>query len=99
MRLASYLQKTSPPPTPGALSAWQSGVPPQFKQSAIDVFDVVRLGGRDKAMAESNFDALIVEARELFRREFPFGEDAANALTLAERIMMKSVPISSQDKV
>jgi hypothetical protein len=56
------------------------------------------LGGHGKHIAESNFDALIVETRELFRQEFPFGEDAANAPTFTERVMLKSEQISSQDK-
>ena len=81
------------------LADWQSGASPELKQSAIDVFDMVRLGGRGKPMAESNFDALIIEARKVFEQSFPFGEDAANAPTLAERVMMKSERISSQDKV
>jgi hypothetical protein len=98
MRLASYLPKTSPPTTSGALSSWLSGASPELKQSAIDVFDMVRLGGRGKPMAESNFDALIIEARKVFKQSFPFGEDAANAPTFAERIMMKSGRVSSQDK-
>jgi hypothetical protein len=100
MRLASYVPKTST----GSAEAPASyllgdfrGI--EFEPSAIGLFEMVRLSGRGKHMAESNFDALIVEARELFRREFPFGEDAANAPTLAERIMMKSERISSQDKV
>jgi hypothetical protein len=98
MRLASYLPKTSPLPTPGALSVWLSGASPELKESAIDVFDRVRLGGRDKPMAESNFDALIIEGRKAFKKSFPFEEDASNAPTLAERVMMKSERISSQDK-
>jgi hypothetical protein len=99
MRLASCFPKTVPPSTPGTLAAWQSGASAEFKQSAIELFGPVRLGGHRKDIAESNFDALIVEARELFRREFPFGEDAANAPTLAERVILKSERISSQDKV
>jgi hypothetical protein len=99
MRLASYLPKIAPSPSPRKLAAWQSGASPELKQSAIDVFDMIRLGGRDKPMAESNFDSLIVSARELFKKSFPFGEDAANAPTLADRIMMKSERISSQDKL
>ena len=87
MRLASYLPKTSPPPTPRAFSAWQSGVCPELKESAIDVFDRVRLGGRGKHIAESNFDALIIEAGELFLKNFPFGESAENAPTLKDRAL------------
>jgi hypothetical protein len=94
MRLASYLPKASPPPTPGALSAWLSGASPELKESAIDLFKEIRLGGRGNLIAESNFDALIVEARKVFKESFPFGEDGANAPTLAERIMMKSARIS-----
>jgi hypothetical protein len=96
MRLASYVPKTSVA-TAGGLSAYLSEEPHGigFKPSAIGLFEMVRLGGHGKHIAESNFDALIVEARELFRRELPFGEDAANAPTLAERIMTKSVRISS----
>jgi hypothetical protein len=82
MRLAAKLPKTSPPPTPGALAAWQSGTSPELKPSAIDVFDVVRLGGRGKPVAESNFDALIVQARKAFKKSFPFGEGAANDICL-----------------
>jgi hypothetical protein len=84
MRLASCFPKTVPC-SPGELAAWMSGDFPELNQSAIERFDAVRLGGRGKYIAESNFDALLVEARELFTREFPFGETAANALTLAER--------------
>jgi hypothetical protein len=98
MRLASYLPKTIPPPTPGKFAAWQSGASPELKQSAIEVFDRVRLGGRGKPMAESNFDALIIEGRKAFTKSFPFEEDASNAPTLTERVMMKSERISSQDK-
>jgi hypothetical protein len=94
MRLASYLPKTVPPPTPGMLAAWQSGASAELKQSAIEVFNMVRLGGHGKHIAESNFDNLITEARKAFKKSFPFGEDAANAPTLAERIMMKSGRIS-----
>jgi hypothetical protein len=80
------------------LSVWLSGASPKLKESAIDVFDKVRLGGRDKPIAESNFDALIIEGRKAFKKSFPFKEDASNASTLAERVMMKSERISSQDK-
>jgi hypothetical protein len=99
MRLASYVPITSVE-NRDALSSYVSGdfQGIEFKPSAIGLFNMVRLGGRGSDIAESNFDALIVESRELFRREFPFGEDAANAPTLAERIMMKSARISSQDK-
>jgi hypothetical protein len=99
MRLASYLPKTVPPPTQGALAAWQSGASVEFKQSAIEVFNAVRLGGRGHHLAESNFDNLVAEAGKLFKKSFPFGEDAANAPTLAERVILKSERISSQDKV
>jgi hypothetical protein len=99
MRLASYLPKTSPAPAPGALAAWQSGGSAELKQSAIGVFALVRLGGRGQHIAESNFDNLVSEARKVFKKSFPFGEDAVNAPTLAERVMMKSERVSSQDKV
>ena len=99
MRLASYLPKTLPPPARGALAAWQSGASAELKQCAIDVFALVRLGGRGQHIAESNFDNLITEARKVFKKSFPFGEDAVNAPPLAKRIMMKSERISSQDKV
>jgi hypothetical protein len=79
MRLASFLPKTAPAPTQGTLAAWKSGASAELKQSAIEVFGTVRLGGRQgNHIAESNFDALIVQAGELFRRKFPFGEDATN---------------------
>jgi hypothetical protein len=94
MRLASYLPKTLPPPTPGALSVWQSGASPELKESAIDLFQEIRLGERANPIAESNFDGLIVKAREVFEEFFPFGENGANAPTLAERIMMKSARVS-----
>jgi hypothetical protein len=84
MRLASYLPKPAPV-TPGRLAAWMAGDSPELDQSAIGLFNAVRLGGRGNCIAESNFDTLIVEARRLFTKEFPFGETAANALTLAKR--------------
>ena len=85
MRLASYSPKVSPPPTPGALSAWQAGASAELKEAAIDVFNMVRLGGHGQYIAESNFDALIIEARELFLEALPFGESAENAPTLKDR--------------
>lgn len=98
MRLASYLQKTVPPPNPGMLAAWQSGASTELKRSAIEVFDAVRLGGRGQQIAESNFDTLITEAVKLFKKSFPFGENAANTMSLKDRVMMKSERVSSQDK-
>jgi hypothetical protein len=94
MRLASHLPKTSPVPNKPSLAAFLSGDSIQFPRSAIDLFQEIRLGGRGNLIAESNFDALIVEARTVFKDSFPFGEDGANAPTLAERIMMKSARIS-----
>jgi hypothetical protein len=81
MRLASYRPKTVPPRTPGMLAAWLSGASTESKQSAIEAFNEVRLGGHGKHIAESNFDNLITEARKVFKKSFPFGEDAANAPT------------------
>jgi hypothetical protein len=100
MRLASYVPKASAA-SAEALSCYLSGDLHgiEFEPSAIGLFEMIRLGGRGGHIAESNFDALIVEARELFQREFPFGEAAANALTFPDRIMMKSERVSSQDKV
>jgi hypothetical protein len=99
MRLASYVPKTSAASSE-ALSCYLSGdfAGVEFESSAIRLFEMVRLGGRRKHIAESNFDGLVVEARELFQGEFPFGEDAANAPALADRVMMKSERVSSQDK-
>ena len=97
MRLASHFQK-NPPGDPRALAAFLSGDSIKFPPSAIALFNEIRLGGRGKDVVESNFDALIIEARKVFKESFPFGEDAANAPTLAERIMMKSERVSSQDK-
>jgi hypothetical protein len=99
MRLASYVRKTSPA-TPRQLASYLAGElhGTKFEPSAIELFEMARLGGHGKRIAESNFDALIIEARNVFKESFPFGEDAANAPTLAARIMMKSERISSQDK-
>jgi hypothetical protein len=99
MRLASYLPKTQPEPTPGELAAWKSGAYVELKESAIDIFKTVRLGGRGKHIAESNFDNLVTDAGKVFKKFFPFGEDAANLIGLKDRVMMKSKRISSQDKV
>jgi hypothetical protein len=105
MRLASHFPKwpkSSPADVGRLYAAYKSGDSVEFPPSAIGaiaLFNEIRLGGRDKHVEESNFDALIVEARELFQREFPFGEAAANALTFPDRIMMKSERVSSQDKV
>jgi hypothetical protein len=99
MRLASYLPKAVPLSIPGLLAAWKSGASAELKQCAMEVFNMVRLGGHAKDIAESNFDNLITEGRTVFKKSFPFGENAANAPTLAERIMMKSKRISSQDKL
>jgi hypothetical protein len=100
MRLASYVPKTSAVSGQG-LSSYLSGDPQgiQFQPSAIGLFEVVRLGGRGKHVAESNFDALVNDAREAFKESFPFGEDAANTLSFKNRVMMKSEQVSSQDKV
>jgi hypothetical protein len=76
MRLASYLPRTIPPATPRMLATWQAGASAELRQSAIEAFDEVRLGGRGKHIAESNFDNLIIEARKAFKKSFPFGEDA-----------------------
>jgi len=81
MRLASYLPKTVPPCSPGMLAAWLSGASTELKRSAIEEFNVVRLGGHGKQIAESNFHNLITEARKAFKKSFPFGEDATNAPT------------------
>jgi hypothetical protein len=97
MRLASYLPKTILPPTPGKFAAWQSGASIELKQSAIELFGAVRLGGRGQHIAESNFDNLITEAGKLFKKSFPFGEDAANARSWKDGIMVKSERVSSQD--
>jgi hypothetical protein len=97
MRLASHFPKTSPP-TRGELAAWLSGDSSELKESAIELFTTIRLGGQGKDIAESNFDALIADAHVLFKKSFPFGEDAANA-SLSKRIMTKSERISPQDKV
>jgi hypothetical protein len=83
MRLASHFPKTSRA-TRGELSAWLSGDSPELKKSAIELFNMIRLGGR-KEVAESNFDALIIKARELFLKTFPFGQSAENAPTLKDR--------------
>jgi hypothetical protein len=90
MRLASYVRKTSAA-SDRELASFLSGElrGTKFEPSAIGLFEIVRLGGRGKRIAESNFDALIVKARDLFRLTYPFGEDAENAPTLAERIMTK----------
>mgnify|MGYP001794656865 FL=1 len=96
MRLASYLGETSEAMArelASCLAGELRGI--KSEPSAIGLFEIVRLGGRGKPIAESNFDALIVKGRELFRSAFPFGEDAANAPTLTERIMMKSKRVSS----
>jgi len=98
MRLASYLPKTPPPPTLGTLAAWQSGASIELNQSAIDVFEAAPLGGRGQHIAESNFDTLISQAVKDFKKLFPFGEDAANAVTFKDRVMMKSKQVSPQDK-
>jgi hypothetical protein len=90
MRLASFLPKIAPQPTPGMLAAWQSGAPTELKQSAIDIFAAVRLGGRGQHIAESNFDTLVSGAVKAFKESFPFGENAANALSPKDRVMMKS---------
>ena len=97
MRLASHFQK-NPPVDVGGTCCFLSGDSIKFPPSAIALFNEIRLGGRGQAVVESNFDALIIEARKVFKESFPFGEDAANAPTLAERIMMKSERVSSQDK-
>jgi hypothetical protein len=94
MRLASCFPKTVPP-SPGELAALKSGDSPELNPSAIELFNAVRLGGSGEPIAESNFDALIVEARKLFTKEFPFGEKAANAADIGGTpIMMKSKRIS-----
>jgi hypothetical protein len=82
MRLASHFRKTPPRP-----SDWRSVASSELKQSAIGIFDMVRLGGRGDYIEESNFDALIIEARELFLKTFPFGESAENAPTLKDRAL------------
>jgi hypothetical protein len=69
-----------------------------LKQSAIEVFNAVRLGGRGRDIAESNFDTLVAEAVKSCKKSFPFGEDAANARSWKDRVMVKSDRISSQDK-
>jgi hypothetical protein len=96
MRLASYVRKISAARA-RELALYLSGEVCgfEFEASAIGLFEIVRLGGRGKPIAESNFDALIVEARDLFQREFPFGEKATNAATVAERMMTKSKQVSS----
>ena len=98
MRLASHFQKNTPGDAGALLAAFLSGDSIKFPPSAIALFNEIRLGGRGQDVVESNFDALIIEARKVFKESFPFGEDAANAPTLAERIMMKSERVSSQDK-
>jgi hypothetical protein len=82
MRLASHFRKTPPRP-----SDWRSVASSELKESAIGIFDMVRLGGRGDYIEESNFDALIIEARELFLKTFPFGESAENAPTLKDRAL------------
>ena len=96
MRLASYVPKTAIASSE-ALSSYLSGDfhEIEFEPSAIGLFNIIRLGGREQQIAESNFDNLITEARKAFKKSFPFGEDAANATTLAERIITKSERISS----
>ena len=79
MRLASYFPKILPNPTPGALSAWLSGDSTELKKSAIELFTMIRLGGRKDTIHESNFDALITNAHKLFKESFPFGEDGGDA--------------------
>jgi hypothetical protein len=100
MRLASYVQKTSAA-SAEALSSYLSGNLEgiRFEPSAIRLFERVRLGGRGKHIAESNFDALVNYARKAFKESFPFGEDAANTLIFKDRVMMESEQVSSQDKV
>ena len=100
MRLASYVPKT-PGASSEALSSYFGGdfQGIQFQPSAIGLFEMIRLGGHGKHIAESNFDALVNDAREAFKKSFPFGEDAANTLSLRDRVMMKSEQVSSQDKV
>jgi hypothetical protein len=95
MRLAAYVPKTAIASSE-RLSSYLSGDFHEihFEPSAIELFKMVRLGGRKQQIAESNFDNLISEARNAFKKSFPFGEDAANAATLAERITMKSERIS-----
>jgi hypothetical protein len=99
MRLASHFQKNPSGDARASLAAFLSGDSIKFPPSAIAFFNEIRLGERGQDVVESNFDALIIQARKVFKESFPFGEDAANAPTLAERIMMKSDRISSQDKV
>jgi hypothetical protein len=100
MRLASYVPKISAANS----EAWSSyladdfeGI--QFQASAIGLFEMIRLGGHRKHIAESNFDALVNGAREVFKESFPFGEDTANTVSFKDRVMMKSEQVSSQDKV
>ncbi len=94
MRLASYAPKQHAA-NREALRSYVSGDHQiDAKKCAIDLFRLVRLGGGSAEIAESNFDGLVAQARKLFSENFPFGEQAANARMLAQRVMMKSERIS-----
>ena len=98
MRLASHFRKTPADGRRRHSLLLSPAIQSNFSHLRSKLFNAVRLGGRGEHIVESNFDALITEARKVFKKSFPFGEDAANALTLKDRIMMKSERVSSQDK-
>ena len=98
MRLTAHFRKTPATDPAKAFAASHSGDSIESSPYAINRFDAVRLGGRGDYIEESNFDALITKAHKVFKKSFPFGENAANALTFKDRIMMKSERVSSQDK-
>jgi len=75
------------------------GASVELKKSAIEVFNLLRLGGQGQDIAESNFDVLITKAGTAFKKSFPFGEDAANTISFKDRVLMKLERISPQDKI